>query len=422
MNSFFKIKWILFLIMWAQLSNASVGGWTSGGGELIRDQQNPWFVQNTKQVNYCILIDEVAFGQSKAFVAQNIKRVFDFWKMQMTDLSYYTLNSSGSQLTLGGQNFSEVDCNQNPDVTFQFAYLSPEQKSRLGDISKVIGLTVRTDYDLKNLKGKGFLYVAQDSQFVSHPWSTLNGLRLLPVLVHEIGHIFGVQHMSDVMFMADDYPATLIDRNQDNSFGSFLKYLAEGGLENIRLFKYSTSSFMHFNSCHSSGVSPKPPSALNFMKNPKLIKKNQSITQQQNLSVYQTFFGRKAIDNCESYNIGNNIFEFNSGKDETQVVGRAQLVQQSSTDLSMMPSNRFTVVNFWFPKEQNVFPNLDENLIQVKTPITFFIPKVVFKGEYKTLDGKVKRQLILEVLNSGAVERMSGVLDGILYNDLQLGF
>lgn len=47
---------------------------------------------------------------------------------------------------------------------------------------------------------------------------------------------------------------------------------------------------------------------------------------------------------------------------------------------------------------------------------------MVFKGEYKTLDGKVKRQLILEVLNSGAVERMSGVLDGILYNDLQLGF
>ncbi len=50
----FLLTLLAFPTLWA--------GWTSGGGELLRTAINPWFIQNTKVVHYCVLADEKNFG------------------------------------------------------------------------------------------------------------------------------------------------------------------------------------------------------------------------------------------------------------------------------------------------------------------------------------------------------------------------
>ena len=47
----------LLIIFFSQLTFA--GGWVSSGGELFSDAHNPWFVRNTKDVNYCVVVDEI---------------------------------------------------------------------------------------------------------------------------------------------------------------------------------------------------------------------------------------------------------------------------------------------------------------------------------------------------------------------------
>ena len=49
-------------MLWSALQSPLVAGeWNSGGGEFLADSLNPWFIQNTKIVTYCIEIDDNAF-------------------------------------------------------------------------------------------------------------------------------------------------------------------------------------------------------------------------------------------------------------------------------------------------------------------------------------------------------------------------
>ncbi len=105
---------------------------------------------------------------------------------------------------MGTQSFIEVACGTNDiDLQFQFGYetLTPEQKTFLKDPSKYVGVAVRTAYDPVQIRGKGFIYVASDTgpnayrnngTLVSKAWSQPKLLQY--VILHELGHIFGLPH------------------------------------------------------------------------------------------------------------------------------------------------------------------------------------------------------------------------------------
>ncbi|MBC7464674.1 MAG: matrixin family metalloprotease [Bdellovibrio sp.] len=411
-----KIKVLLAagaLILFKTISVPAAGGWTSGGGELIRDQHNPWFIQNTKQVNYCIQIDEKEFGLSRNFVSSQVARTIQFWKNQLKELQ--VSNFGEFAISVGGQNFSEVDCESAHDIDFQFGVLSSEQAARLGDISKTIALSVRTDYDIKKLKSKGFVYFAKDKHFPSRPWSSNYGIRFLPVLAHEIGHVFGVQHREDVDFMSENYPEAVLSANDGDGTFYSLKLLNEGGLEKKHLFKYvASTNDMKFISCMSAGDSvtiPKPTKPKSFQQS------STPITS----SVSDKFFNVGSGDTCQTYHMKGNRFEYFSGKGKVEVVGAAELIMQNQNDLWIL-MNTTDVINFWLPQEQTIFPKVSDQWFGRKIGIASFVPAVNFKADYKTIDGKISRPITLEVMNNGTIKRISGVMDGILYNDVRTDF
>lgn len=170
----------------------AAGGWVSGGGELIRDAQNPWFLGNVKDVSYCIEIDENNFGQTRARVQQIVSHGIENWKAEFKN---QVKQAKDVDLGIATQNFREVACApEGVDIRFQFGVLTGEQMRKLEDPTRFVGVSVRTDYDRVQMRGKGFVYISPargplkfvGERIVDDPWAMQNGGLLYMVVLHEL--------------------------------------------------------------------------------------------------------------------------------------------------------------------------------------------------------------------------------------------
>ena len=203
MNFSMRIMLLMLIGISTRVVFAGEPGWVSGGGELLRDAQNPWYLANTKEVTFCAEIDEVNFGLKKEKILEMFPRAFLFWKKQFSKNIQWR-NENGFSFVLGTQSFIyQTHCTPETDMRFQFGVLNPDQFEYLKGPRDLVGVAVRTHYDSANLRGKGFIYISPERgplamNIIPHqnqgPWSRSEGALLYPVILHEIGHIFGLRH------------------------------------------------------------------------------------------------------------------------------------------------------------------------------------------------------------------------------------
>jgi hypothetical protein len=230
----------IFTILFSTLlgaSNANAGWVSSGGGELFGDAHNPWFVRNVTQVNYCIDLSMASFSADITTVRSTVTEAIQYWKNEFAKAAH---GPGIGQFELGTQSFTEVNCS-DPSVLlrFQFGYetLSPQQIAFLGNPLNYIGVAIRTDYNEVGtlpLQGKGFIFVAsdkgsnayhggKDSTLTSQAWK--NPRLLKYVLLHELGHVFGMPHTgSGIMseaFLEQMLSTTLADAFINTPIPSF---------------------------------------------------------------------------------------------------------------------------------------------------------------------------------------------------------
>jgi hypothetical protein len=210
-------------------SVAYAGGWVSSGGGSFRDEHNPWFVRNTTSVNYCVQVANQSVSASSDTIHQAISDAFQYWK---TEFNKVPATGTSGSFQLGMQNFSEVPCSANPDIRFLVGYetLGTAELNFLKDPTKYIGVTVRTDYDEVQLKGKGFVYISSDlgphaydnpGTKIEKAWQQKKLLTY--ALLHETGHIFGFPHMGSGL-MSEVFLDQLIAKE---NVGDMLKYPIE---------------------------------------------------------------------------------------------------------------------------------------------------------------------------------------------------
>lgn len=195
---------------------AALGGqWSSGGGELFRDTKNPWFPKPATDVRYCVQIDHNLFGVDQSVAERAIETALAYWKKELTT------TASGMNVDVGTQSFHRVACGKNTDLTFQLGVLDEEQRNFLRDPTLFAAIAVRTDYDIAKRRGQGFIYVAPEQGSLrpssvnlrSDPWRAFGGRLLELVLMHELGHVFGLGHINSEGLMDERFVDFILNRH-----------------------------------------------------------------------------------------------------------------------------------------------------------------------------------------------------------------
>ncbi len=192
------MKSLLFLLGGLLGGPAFAGGFiVTGGGELFKDAHNPWFLPNVANVTYCVQSSASSVTASDSTLRASIRSSFAYWKKEFS-------KSEVGDFKIATQTFvEEPHCTPTTDIRFLFGYenLTPEEIGALGKPEKYIGVAVRTDYDEKNMRGRGFVFISSDrgahayensGHLVNNAWAHEKLLQY--VILHELGHIFGLPH------------------------------------------------------------------------------------------------------------------------------------------------------------------------------------------------------------------------------------
>lgn len=200
------------------------GNGSSGGGNIHGDQLNPWFLQNTKQVEYCVEISPDFSSLPRARILTLVEKSLSFWKKTFSEYSINFSLDFEFEAVVAGQTFNYTEaCTDQTDLKFQLGFLTEEQKLELPNYKQLLGIAFRTSYDEQLLKGKGFIYIAPETgplrpssaNLHPTPWSHKTNAGLEYMLIHELGHVFGLQddHYSSSGIMSAKFAEMVTSKN-----------------------------------------------------------------------------------------------------------------------------------------------------------------------------------------------------------------
>jgi Putative peptidase family len=169
-------------------------------------RNSAWFLGDAP-IKYCIEVDSEKLGIQASEAEQSLQRALSAWKKYLKTRIEYTgkpkQNSSGSGFK---EPYVSVDfsfdaaCEEKTDLRFLFATSSPEINKALKRFVNPNAYALRTQYSLNAGRGKGFVWVAP-SGTNKIDWKKPKVLQT--VLMHEIGHIFGIGHIPNTVMRED---------------------------------------------------------------------------------------------------------------------------------------------------------------------------------------------------------------------------
>lgn len=395
-------------------SSSSYAGWVSGGGRPIGDANNPWFVQNTSTVSYCIMIDRENFGVSESTVRTKLSESLNYWRTQ-----FAVGNRQTSELKIATQRFIETECtgsiedNFNVDLVFQFGFLSEKQIDYFKNPTKIIGSSVRTSYDPLLMRGRGFVYIAPSrgslamdiEGIVSDPWELNNGGLLTNILIHELGHVFGIPHLSHsaAIIMKEGFPEEVLAEES----AEFYSKVVFGFFEETPI----TDEVMENVVCVGSSMSLVIP-----LGTTPILKERVTITSQNPFQKISRYFGEYSgsPSGC--------IYFKNVGITQQDVyIGEyPESSRRMLGSVILNPASRLNAKYRWrikvfLPPGQRVFESGDLGLSYKIGP---GIPEYNYGAIYRSVDGSIARHLgITRELNFSLLT-LSGQYNGRFYVDV----
>ena len=187
----------LLALLSLPISFAFAGAGSSGGGADLQDYSKSaaWYL-GTKPIQYCIQVSS-NFGLSENDLRTEVEKTFQTWR---TYVQVKKVNQGRPAQDAIVMNLSyQTKCDANTDLRFYFGVDAPEVlKAREGfDNPLAFGYHDGYDYDQGWTKGSAFVWFANSHTVFpaeSFPDWTAKG-ELSAILLHEVGHIFGNEHV-----------------------------------------------------------------------------------------------------------------------------------------------------------------------------------------------------------------------------------
>jgi len=231
-------KQILTLILTTALSSSSLaamqaGGIDSGGGSIPNATDGAaWFLEeseNPKTIDACLDLAS-NFGMSKKEVEATIDWAFKEWSDYVVKKN---VNSNAVRPAQTPKDFRPAtklnlsSCTSNTDLRF---VIGKDPNAQFKVSRNQLGLAHRDSYDLNSLWGKGYVWVSEEKDLSKEQVLIWSKKKLQIILLHELGHVFGVPHFSNTA-MSETLIDRLVFKDDSDTNSYFQKLEIELGVE-----------------------------------------------------------------------------------------------------------------------------------------------------------------------------------------------
>jgi len=188
----------LFFAAMSVTASAFASGWSSNGGGFDDESNNIWFL-GEKPVHYCVQVgsdyplgsalaasmvqesiaDWVAFFRARGFDTKSLFRetLKGIWQMPAGKPNKAALSFT-----------ADTSCQSDTEIKFLFGVTNDVVESlRSSNDENDLGMAIRKDYDHVTFRNPGIVWLAK---FSTDP------AKIRHLLLHEIGHVFGMRHDS----------------------------------------------------------------------------------------------------------------------------------------------------------------------------------------------------------------------------------
>lgn len=359
---------------------ANDGGMTGGGAGLVLDRNNPWFLDNTKEVRYCVEIAPEQFSAPIELVDKSINAALLYWKNEYANAFSPVFTTEMRPVKIATQKFFRVPCSEPYDMTIQFGVLHEKQRADIPKPEEFAGAAIRTSYDPIKMRGKGYIYIAADRgalRFKGAPkniadfWSYGQGGLLFRTLVHELGHVFGLTHHDD---------SVMSERAIEEMMTEAIDYYASF-YDPMPFFKFSARS--KWNVASGSNIISLPKKTVDFFGIDADMRAILFVQDVPGQLVVKTF------------------------KDQNHNWVKSGTIYLEMPDARNYKSGQ----NIYLPDGNEVY-KLPSDELHIKTLPGPQIEEELRSGVYVSVDNKIKRQIVVTLKPSGPGLMMGGIVNG----------
>jgi hypothetical protein len=192
----------IFIWMAVFFSPPALAGSKSHGGDTRYPYEGTaWFGKGDRTVKYCVEIDS-EFNVNAENVDAEIHHALRTWRSYLEKKLDISTDILRAEVSVKFE--KQHSCNGNPDLSFYFGGTPDLVKDQLPHYNDPVAFAYRTEYDMKNSWGKGFIWVTNPKIFKLGRWPNSpfdflmdwnRPFALRGILLHELGHVFGIEHV-----------------------------------------------------------------------------------------------------------------------------------------------------------------------------------------------------------------------------------